>query len=219
MSASAFKQANREQKRRCVCRVCVCYVWVWTCLCVFALQYVNIYLVICSFVNNQFYRILLLNFSSNWLSRYNAVSIYNADLQCSLDLLAVSRSPAWLKSLSQAADAGMAVFLETNSWLLERSVTDPYLQLMNMKGTSPALLSLSGLFSWMRRSPLHLKGCCSRGHHFPRWSPVGLLCSLVLCRDRFTHFTCIILHFTIYFLYFIHTTSPDLITYYTVTHH
>lgn len=56
----------------------------------------------------QSYWILLLNFNNNWLSRY---------LQFSLDLLAVRRSPIWLKNLSQAADAGMAVFTLRDNFL------------------------------------------------------------------------------------------------------
>lgn len=49
------------------------------------------------------------SFSSSWLSRF---------LLWSCDRLAVNRSPAWLKSLSQAADAGRAVLTLINSFLM-----------------------------------------------------------------------------------------------------
>lgn len=83
----------------------------------------------------QSYWILLLNFNNIWLSRY---------LQFSLDLLAVRRSPAWLKSLSQAADAGMAVFTLRDNFLTcgkECNTSIPPLGHERCLSSSPACVS------------------------------------------------------------------------------
>lgn len=138
-------------------------------------MFVSVCVCICLYVLNT----VLLNFKNNLLSRY---------LPFSLDLFAVSRSPAWLKSLS-GCRCGMAVFTLRDNFMTcgkECNASIPPLQyemkdMKDMKGTSLTVLLMRVQSSWMQRNHLHYTGCCWRGHHSPCWSPIEFYCSRVLC--------------------------------------